>query len=139
MDGLQFFVHNDSDAVRVELAGSLRGADVETVHQAWQMAALTDGLKPVIVDITFITDTDECGRALLVVMRRFGARIVAQSPESSAIAQPIVTKAIKIAGSMPRWFHRLMTFLLEERPARHASTEYTGPDRSRGDVFRSLA
>ena len=36
MNGLQFFVHDDPDAVRVELAGSLRDANVETVHHAWQ-------------------------------------------------------------------------------------------------------
>ena len=132
MDGLQFFVHNDSDGVRVELAGSLRGADVETVHKAWQRAALTDALKRVIVDITFLADADEYGRALLAVMRRFGARIIAQSPESSAIAQPIVTEPIETDGSKLGWLHRLMTFLLEERPAgaafpaqaRIASREY---------------
>jgi hypothetical protein len=145
MNGLQFFVHDDPDAVRVELAGSLRGADVETVHQAWQRAALTmDALRPVIVDITFITDADDHGRALLVVMYRFGVRIIAQSPESSAIAQPIVSKPIQTDGSRPGWFHRLITFLMKERPAnaalpaqaeilnlasaasRHGRIEYTG-------------
>ena len=29
MNELQFFVHNDADDLRVELAGSLGGADVE--------------------------------------------------------------------------------------------------------------
>jgi hypothetical protein len=104
VNGLQFFVHNDPDAVRVEVAGSLRGADVETVHHAWLRAAGMDALKPVIVDITFITDADAHGRALLVAMHRFGVRIIAQSPESSAIAQPIVTQAIKTDGSRPEWF-----------------------------------
>jgi hypothetical protein len=116
MDGLRFFVHNDPDAVRVELGGSLRGADVETVHHAWQRVAFTNALKPVIVDITFITDADEHGRSLLVVMHRSGARIIAQSPESSAIARPIVTEWIGTDGSKPGWFHRIIMFFREERP-----------------------
>jgi hypothetical protein len=158
MNGLQFFLHNDPDAVRVEFAGSLRGADVEAARQAWQRAILlsaraedplravnSDALKPVIVDITFITHADEHGRALLIVMHQSGARIVAQSPESSAIAQPIVIQPIEAHEPRPGWFHRLTMFLLEERPAsaalpaqagipnavsagsQHASIEYTGP------------
>jgi hypothetical protein len=148
MNGFQFFVHSDPDAVRLELAGVLRGADVETIHQAWQRAALTDAPKPVIVDITFITHADEPGRALLIVMHHSGVRIVAQSPESSAIARPIVIQPIETHEPKPGWFHRLTMFLLEESPAgaalpaqaeipdaisagsRHASIEYKGP----GDI-----
>ncbi len=145
MNGLQFFVHDDADAVRIELAGSLRGTDAETVYRAWKRAALPDVLKRVVVDITFVTDADEYGRALLVVMHRYGARIVAQSPESSAIAQPIVNEPIEIAGSRPGWLRRLIAFLREDRPggaafpaqadminlvsagSGHGAAEYTSP------------
>ena len=34
MNGLRFSIHNDTDAVRIELDGSLGGVDVETVYQA---------------------------------------------------------------------------------------------------------
>jgi hypothetical protein len=115
--GLQFFVHSDPDAVRVELAGSVRGANVETVRHAWESTAFTDTLKPVIVDITFITDVDEQGRALLSVMHRSGARIIAQSPESSVIAQPIMAEPVEDDGSKPGWFRRLIAFLTEKPPA----------------------
>ena len=120
MKGLEFFVHNDSDALRIELAGSLCGADAETVYQAWQRVALTDALKRAIVDITFITIADEHGRALLAVMHRFGARIGAHSPESSAIAQTIVSEPVGISDSKPGWLRRIVTFLLAEQPA-HAA------------------
>ena len=63
-----------------ELAGNLGGADLETARQAWQRATATDALKPVIVDITFISGAGEQGRALLAAMHRFCARIVAESP-----------------------------------------------------------
>ena len=120
MNGLRFFVHNDPDAVRVELGGSLHGTDVETVYQAWQRATLTDAQKPVIVDVTFVIEADEHGRALLLLMHRFGARIIAESPESSSIVRPIVSQSIEAADSKSGWFHWLITFLLEERPARAA-------------------
>jgi hypothetical protein len=52
--------------------------ETETVHQAWQREAFTDALRPVIVGITFITEADQHGRALLVLMHRFGAQIIAK-------------------------------------------------------------
>ena len=141
MNGFQFFVHSDPDAVRIELAGSLRAADAETLRHAWQRAALKDdAVKPVIVDITFVRQADEQGRALLIAMHRSGVRIVAQSPESSAIARPIVIQPIETHDPKPGWFHRLTMFLLEEQPADaalpaqaenldHASAYMTAHDR----------
>jgi hypothetical protein len=117
MNGLQFFLHDDPDAVRIELAGKLRGADAETVYRTWTRAALPNILKHVIVDVTFVTDADEYGRALLVVMHRFGARIIAQSPQSSAIVQPIVSETVEISPSKPGWLRRFISFLREDESA----------------------
>ncbi len=112
MNGLRFSIHNDSDAVRIQLAGGLGGADVETVYQAWQREAWYDALKAVIVDVTLITEADEHGRALLVLMSRFGAQIVAESRESWAIVQPLVTEPLASATSKPSWFGQLIRFFL---------------------------
>ena len=124
MNGLRLSIHSDADAVRFELAGTLGGVDVETVHQAWQGGAFTDALKPVIVDITFITEADQHGRALLVLMHRFGAQIIAKSPESSAIAQPIVTE-LDAPVTKPGWFKRLVRFRWNDR-----HTEATFPPQA---------
>lgn len=115
MNGLRFFTHNDHEAVRFELAGKLAGEDVESLHQAWQREALTDELKPVIVDITFITEADQYGRALLAIMHRFGAQLIADSLASSAIAHPIVTEQSETTISKPGWFRRLIRLLTEDR------------------------
>jgi hypothetical protein len=115
MNGLRFFRHNDPDAVRFELAGTLGGVDVESLYQAWQKEALVAELKTVIVDITFITEADQQGRALLAIMHRFGAQVIANSPESSAIAQPIVTEPIDTTTSKPGWFRRFIGLLMEDR------------------------
>ena len=112
MNGLRFSKHEEHGAVRFEVAGELVGADVESLHQAWQGEALTGELKPVIVDITFITEADQYGRALLAIMHRFGAQVIADSPESRAIAQPIVKDS---AISKPGWFQRLIRLLTEDR------------------------
>lgn len=115
MNGLHLLMRNDSDKVRFELAGTLGGVDVESLHKAWQREAFTETLRPVTVDITSVTGVDHYGRALLVVMHRFGARIIANSPESSAIAQPIVNGALAAAISKPSWFRSLIRFLSEDR------------------------
>ncbi len=108
MNRLSFSVQNDIDAVRIELAGSLGGADVETVYQGWQNEAWNEVLKPVIVDITSITEADEHGRALLVVMHRLGAQIIAKSRVSSAIAQLCLAEPVPPAASKPGWFGRMI-------------------------------
>ena len=120
MNELGFSIRNDMDAVRIELAGCLEGVDVETVYQAWQRDAWEDPLKPVIVDITLITEADEHGRALLVIMHRFGAQIIANSRESFAIAQTVTREPVKFATSKPGWFAKLIKIFLDDRskPAR---------------------
>jgi hypothetical protein len=115
MDGLRFFTHSDPNAVRFELAGALNGSDVESLHQAWQREAPNDVLRHVVVDITFITEADQHGRALLTVMHQFGAQVIADSPESWAIAQPIVIEPIQATISKTSWIRRLIPFLAEER------------------------
>src|SRR5262249_16601833 len=112
----------DIDAVRIELAGRLLVADVETVYQAWQGEAWNDPLKPVIIDITLITAADEHGRTLLAVMHRFGAQIIAKSRESSAIVQRFETNSVASGVSKPGWFGGLIRFF---RNGRH--TEATVP------------
>ena len=120
MNRLRFSIHNDSEAVTIELGGSLTGADVETVYQAWQREAWTETFKPVILDITSVTEADKYGRALLVMIYRFGGEIVANSPESSAIALPLFAEPIKAASTVG-WLGRLMQFFLK---GRHTETAF---------------
>ena len=113
MNRLQLVTHNNPDGVRFELAGRLSGMDAETLHQAWQREALDDALRPVIIDITWVTEADQSGRAVLLLMYRFGAHIIAKSPESQAIAQLAVNGPADSAISKPGWFGRLTSFFAE--------------------------
>ena len=120
MNRLRFSIHSESEAVRIELGGSLTGADVEMVYQAWQKEAWTEPFKHLILDITSVTEADKHGRALLVMIDRFGGEIVANSPESSAMALPLFAERIK-AASRVGWLGKLMRFLIK---GRHTETAF---------------
>ena len=91
--------------------------------------AWTETFKPVILDITSVTEPDKYGRALLVMIYRFGGEIIANSPESSALALPLFAEPIK-AASRVGCLGRLMQFFLK---GRHTETAFP----PQGEVLRS--
>jgi hypothetical protein len=112
---LQYYLHDDPDAFRLELAGSFRGEAVERVYYAWRTALSILRNRTVIVDITFLRTVDEQGRALLRLWHRTGARIVARSEVSRALAEDIVGETIPTPSASPGWWQRLRATL--RRPA----------------------
>ena len=89
-ESLEYFIHDEPDAFRMELSGSLSGDGAQSVYQAWRTALSIIGKRRVIVDITCVTDVDTRGRALLRIWKRAQARIIAASAESRAIAESIL-------------------------------------------------
>jgi hypothetical protein len=83
---LQYWIHDGSGAMRFKLAGSLSGNGAQSVRYAWQTALSVIGERPLVVDITRVSDADDDGRALLLDWRQYGAKIIAESPESRALA-----------------------------------------------------
>jgi hypothetical protein len=114
---LQYFIHDDMDAFRLELAGSLNGDAAHSVYQAWRTALSTVGERALIADITFLTDADEGGRGLLHLWHRQGVRIKAATADSLALAESILGDPFPIAASTPGvgWFRRL-TAAIRRRP-----------------------
>lgn len=110
---LKFYLHHDLDALRMELSGSLSGADVESVFHAWHIEIDRNPFRPFIADISFVTEADEYGLALLTLWHRSGAQVVARSEEARAIAEPILRQPIEGAASKPGWFRRFFRFLLQ--------------------------
>ena len=82
---LRYFVHDDSDAIRMEIAGSLSGAEAQKAFDSWRRATSVVQQSPLIVDITYVTEADESGRAALREWQRRDARILASSLESRAL------------------------------------------------------
>ena len=79
---LQYYMHDGSSAFRFELAGDLTGEGARRLERDWHTASSVIGHRTLIVDMTFVTSTDEEGRALLARWHADGAKVVAKSRES---------------------------------------------------------
>ena len=108
-DRLQYYIHDDMDAFRLELSGSLSGEGARSVYQAWRTALSIVGDRPVIADISFVTDADEGGRGLLHLWHRHGVRITAASAQSCALAESILDEPFPVPAttSGTGWLQRL--------------------------------
>jgi hypothetical protein len=104
---LQYYIHDDSDALRLELAGSLSGAGAQSVYQAWRTALSIIGGRPLVIDITFVTEADELGLKLVEVWHRSEVRIITVSPESRALVQPILGQAMPAPAPKQNWLRQL--------------------------------
>jgi hypothetical protein len=113
---LQYYLHDKWDAFSLELAGSLSGDGAESVEQAWRTALSIIGNRPVIIDITFVIEADERGRALLTRWHESGARILAASRESRALAGRILGEPFAAPPVKPGWLDRLSAFVLRRSP-----------------------
>lgn len=87
MSGLIFYMHDGPNTFRFELAGTLAGADVAKLEQAWRTASSTVDEKVLALDVTFLNSTDEKGRDLLFRWWRAGGRFVANSPQSRNLVE----------------------------------------------------
>jgi len=83
---LEYYMHDEPDAFRFELSGSLSGDGARSVFQAWRTALSILGRRPMIVDISFVDEADQRGSALLRFWHRQGTRIVATSAASYTLA-----------------------------------------------------
>ena len=83
---LQYFIHDDTDALRMEMSGSLTGLAARQAYEAWRTATFLADQHRMVVDISHLTDADETGGAILRAWQRENARIVASSVASRAIA-----------------------------------------------------
>jgi hypothetical protein len=108
---LQYYLHDEPDAFRLELSGSLSGEGARSVYQAWSRALSIIGLRTMIVDITYLAEIDERGRNLLRLWRRRQARIVAASPESRALAESVLGEPYPVPPARTNIFQRVTAFV----------------------------
>ena len=105
---LQYYLHDEPDAFRLKLSGRLSGEGAQSVQQAWQTALSIIGARQLIVDMTFVNEADERGRVLLRLWHHNGARIIAASPESCALAESIVGETLpQPPAAKPGFFERV--------------------------------
>jgi hypothetical protein len=109
---LRYYLHDDPDAFRMELEGSLTQPSAESAYHAWRTARSVLGDRPVVVDISFVNQVDEIGRSVLLRLHERGARIIARSPESRALAGGIASESAPLAPPKRNWRARLMAWLV---------------------------
>ena len=87
---LQYFMHDELTASRLELAGDLDSEGVQRLRQDWRTASSVAGDSALIVDMTFVTSVEQEGRALLSRWYAEGAQFVAKSQVSRALVASVV-------------------------------------------------
>jgi hypothetical protein len=89
-EALQYYMHDGPTAFRIELSGRLNAEGALRLDQDWRTASSAIGDRRLIVDITFVASVDEQGRALILRWHREGARLIANSKASRALAESIL-------------------------------------------------
>src|ERR1700730_13082545 len=85
-----YYMHDGPTAFSIELAGALAAEGAKKLEQDWLGASALIGDKELIVDLSFVTEIDPVGCQLLLRWRGNGATVVANTPESRALAESIV-------------------------------------------------
>jgi hypothetical protein len=91
---LQYYMHDGPTAFRFELAGHLNREGACRLDQDWRTASSALGERRLIVDMTFVTGVDEQARGLLSRWHRDGARLIANSAASRALAESILGEPV---------------------------------------------
>jgi hypothetical protein len=87
---LQYYMHDAPTCFRFALTGNLNREATCRLDQDWRTASSAIGGRSLVVDITCVTDIDEHGRALINRWHSEGARLIANSKRSLALAESIL-------------------------------------------------
>jgi hypothetical protein len=90
-----YYMHDGPTAFSIELAGALAGEGAKNLEQDWLSASAVIRKKALVVDLSFVTEIDPVGRQLLLRWRRNGATIVANTPESQALAESVIGRRLR--------------------------------------------
>ena len=90
-----YYMHDGPTAFSIELAGALAAESAKKLEQDWLRASAVIGKKELVVDLSFVTEIDPAGRQLLLRWRRNGATIVANTPESRALAESVIGRPLR--------------------------------------------
>jgi len=115
MSNLDYYIHDESDVLRLQITGDLSGPRVASLDQAWRTASSVLRSRVLVIDLASVCDADKYGRDLLVRWHRSGARISARSAETRAFAERILGAPISMLMGKPGWRQGLIEFLLRMR------------------------
>src|ERR1700693_1641271 len=92
-----YYMHDGPAAFSIEVAGTLAAEGAKKLEQDWLSASAVIGKKELVVDLSFVTEIDPVGRQLLLRWRRNGATILANTPESRALAESVIGRLRRLA------------------------------------------
>jgi hypothetical protein len=93
-----YYMHDGPAAFSIELAGALAAEGAKKLEQDWGSASADIGEKELVVDLSYVTEIDPVGRQLLLRLRRNGATVVANTPESRELAESIIGRPLRPIG-----------------------------------------
>jgi ABC-type transporter Mla MlaB component len=83
-DELVYYIHDQSDSLRFQLAGDLTQETTRDLEQARQTAWSVIGGRSLIVDVTNVKSADEGGREFLEQWHATGAQFIVKSADAQS-------------------------------------------------------
>jgi hypothetical protein len=111
MTNLEYYLHDEADALRIEIAGDLSGPGVSSIEHAWRTANSVLAGRHLVVGPTAVAEADDDGRGLLLTWHRCGARIIARSMDSRTFAESILGVLVPMPPAKSGWRQRFSDFL----------------------------
>ncbi len=111
MTNLEYYLHDEADALRIEIAGDLTGAGVSTIEHAWRTANSVLAGRHIVAGLMAVAEADADGRRLLLTWHRCGARIIARSMDSRTLAESILGASVPMPPAKSGWRQRFSDFL----------------------------
>jgi hypothetical protein len=95
-----YYMHEGPAAFSIEVAGALAAEGAKKLEQDWLSASEAIGNKELVVDLSFVTEIDPVGRQLLLRWRGNGATVIANTPESRALAESVIELPLRPSARM---------------------------------------
>jgi hypothetical protein len=89
-----YYMHDGPTAFSIELAGALAAEGAKKLEEELLSASMVFGKKELVVDLSFVTEIDPEGGQLLLRWFRNGATVVANTPESRALAESTIGRPL---------------------------------------------
>ena len=111
MTNLEYYLHDEADAVRIAIVGNLSGASVGSIERSWLAANSVLAGHHMVVGLTALAGAEDDGRLLLLSRHRCGARIIAQSTGSRMLAERIWGPPVLVPPASSGWWQRCSDLL----------------------------
>jgi len=113
----RYYMHYGETAFSFELAGRISDDGARELQQAWLAASSLLGHRSLIVDLSYVTGTDVSGQDLLRRWHDHGAKLVAKTPEATALVRSIIGQAVPELSAPSRYstwlpFHVLALWVM---------------------------